>query len=487
MYGMGNMGGNFMNLVFMMWIVKCYSPPAGEGVEIIPVAWLGYAMLAGRIMDAVADPLIGYWSDNANTRWGRRIPFLMFGGLPMCLVFFLMWAPPVQIFTTPVSMYIYLCVLMAAFWFLFTVVLCPYLALLPEIAVSTEDRVNLAVYQSVFLMASSGIIMGASPVLKEKLGFPAMGAVFAVLALIAVYAPVFAVRERYKPKGGKPEYGLITSLMWSYGNKPFMVYLLSSVFAQLGFNIIIASLAIIVTVILKKSDSFTAVILGGSGLFAVVTFLFMNKLCARFDKRRVYLAGMLSQALLLPLVWVFGQYDVTLRIPLGQGLVLSEVAIAFLVFSLTGFSIASIMVLPMPILSDIIDLDELKTGERREAMYFGAQGFLQKLGAGLSGIIMTQLFSRFGYSARLQTVHREDNQLYYDTIDAFRKKTGCPVIINTSFNVRGEPIVCTPEHAYTCFMRTEMDYLFVGNFLLDKKKQPAFNEDKDWRQEFELD
>jgi carbamoyltransferase len=90
-------------------------------------------------------------------------------------------------------------------------------------------------------------------------------------------------------------------------------------------------------------------------------------------------------------------------------------------------------------------------------------------------------------SARLQTVHREDNQLYYDTIDAFRKKTGCPVIINTSFNVRGEPIVCTPEHAYTCFMRTEMDYLFVGNFLLDKKKQPAFNEDKDWRQEFELD
>jgi len=86
------------------------------------------------------------------------------------------------------------------------------------------------------------------------------------------------------------------------------------------------------------------------------------------------------------------------RIPVGQGLVLSETAIAFLVFSLTGFSIAAIMVLPMPILSDVIDLDELRTGERREAMYFGAQGFLQKLGAGLSGIIMTQLFSRFGYS-----------------------------------------------------------------------------------------
>lgn len=398
MYGMGNMGGNFMNLVFVMWIVKCYSPPEGEGVEIIPVAWLGYAMLAGRIMDAVADPLVGYWSDNANTRWGRRIPFLLFGGLPMCLVFFLMWVPPVNLISSQTGMYVYLCVLMAAFWFLFTVVLCPYLALLPEIATDTQDRVNLAVYQSVFLMASSGIIMGASPVLKDKLGFPAMGAVFALLALVSVYAPVFAVRERYRPSEDKQDYGLLKSLLWSYSNGPFMIYLTSSVFAQLGFNIIIGSLAVIVTVILKKSDSFMAVILGGSGLFAAITFMFMNRLCTRFDKRRVYLFGMLSQALLLPLIWVFGQHEVAVRIPVGQGLVLSETAIAFLVFSLTGFSIAAIMVLPMPILSDVIDLDELRTGERREAMYFGAQGFLQKLGAGLSGIIMTQLFSRYGYS-----------------------------------------------------------------------------------------
>jgi len=90
-------------------------------------------------------------------------------------------------------------------------------------------------------------------------------------------------------------------------------------------------------------------------------------------------------------------------------------------------------------------------------------------------------------SARLQTVAREDNPLFHDLIEAFRLKTGCPVIINTSFNVRGEPIVCAPEHAYTCFMRTEMDYLFIGNFLLDKTKQPPFRDSGDWRREFELD
>jgi carbamoyltransferase len=91
------------------------------------------------------------------------------------------------------------------------------------------------------------------------------------------------------------------------------------------------------------------------------------------------------------------------------------------------------------------------------------------------------------YSARLQTVAREDNQRYYDVIDAFRKKNGCAVIINTSFNVRGEPIVCTPHDAYMCFMRTEMDYLIMGNYLVDKTQQKALSDDVDWRNEFELD
>jgi carbamoyltransferase len=91
------------------------------------------------------------------------------------------------------------------------------------------------------------------------------------------------------------------------------------------------------------------------------------------------------------------------------------------------------------------------------------------------------------YSARLQTVAREDNQRYYDVIDAFREKSGCSVIINTSFNVRGEPIVCSPHDAYMCFMRTEMDYLMLGNFLVDKTEQKPLSDDTNWRDEFELD
>ncbi len=91
------------------------------------------------------------------------------------------------------------------------------------------------------------------------------------------------------------------------------------------------------------------------------------------------------------------------------------------------------------------------------------------------------------YSARVQTVHPETNPRFYHLLDAFEEQTGCPVLVNTSFNVRGEPIVNTPEDAYRCFMRTEMDFLVMENILVDKTTQPEWKEEGDWRNEFALD
>ncbi|MEZ5363388.1 MAG: carbamoyltransferase [Bryobacterales bacterium] len=91
------------------------------------------------------------------------------------------------------------------------------------------------------------------------------------------------------------------------------------------------------------------------------------------------------------------------------------------------------------------------------------------------------------YSARIQTVRPETNGLYYDLIAEFDRLTGCPVVVNTSFNVRGEPIVCTPEDAYRCFMRTEMDVLALGNCLLRKPDQAEMADDTAWQEEFQLD
>lgn len=91
------------------------------------------------------------------------------------------------------------------------------------------------------------------------------------------------------------------------------------------------------------------------------------------------------------------------------------------------------------------------------------------------------------YSARIQTIHKETNPRFYDLIEQFEKQTNCPILINTSFNVRGEPIVASPEDAYRCFMRTEMDYLVLNNFLINKTTQPEWTENENWKNEFELD
>ena len=91
------------------------------------------------------------------------------------------------------------------------------------------------------------------------------------------------------------------------------------------------------------------------------------------------------------------------------------------------------------------------------------------------------------YTARVQTVHRETHAKFWNLLHSFKRKTGCSVLVNTSFNVRGEPIVCTPEDAYQCFMRTDIDYLIMGNLLFDKKAQPVWREAKDWRNEYEVD
>jgi carbamoyltransferase len=90
------------------------------------------------------------------------------------------------------------------------------------------------------------------------------------------------------------------------------------------------------------------------------------------------------------------------------------------------------------------------------------------------------------YSARIQTVHRETNPRYHALISAFKERTGCPVLVNTSFNVRGEPIVCTPEDAFRCFMGTDIEVLVVGNCFLEKERQsPALKQD--YKDRFELD
>ena len=116
----------------------------------------------------------------------------------------------------------------------------------------------------------------------------------------------------------------------------------------------------------------------------------------------------------------------------------------------------------------------------REQNFFG----IEKLKVPRSDV---PAITHVDYSARIQTVSKEANPRYHKLLAEFYRITGCPLVVNTSFNVRGEPIVCTPEDAYRCFMRTEIDFLVIGNFFLSKIDQPFWTENEGWREDFELD
>jgi len=133
----------------------------------------------------------------------------------------------------------------------------------------------------------------------------------------------------------------------------------------------------------------------------------------------------------------------------------------------------------MLLVSEVSKDKQLSVTEEQES-YFG----LKKLNIARSEV---PAITHVDYSARIQSVNKYTNKRYHDMLTVFNEKYGCPVIVNTSFNVRGEPIVCTPEDAYLCFMRTEMDYLILNNYLLSKNDQKPLDKDSNWRSEFELD
>jgi carbamoyltransferase len=133
----------------------------------------------------------------------------------------------------------------------------------------------------------------------------------------------------------------------------------------------------------------------------------------------------------------------------------------------------------MLLVADVVESRRLATPEASEHLWG-----IERLNVPRSDI---PAVTHVDYSARIQTVRRETSPLYYDIIEGFYQRTGCPVIVNTSFNVRGEPIVCTPEDAYRCFMRTEMDALVLDSFILHKADQAPMTDTSDWRHEFVLD
>lgn len=385
-YCCGQFGGNIFNVVFTGWIIYFYTTRhSGHGV-LVDVAWIGYAQIAGRVVDAFTDLGVGYWSDVAQTRWGRRRPFILFGTPGLALTFFMLWIPlfpagsPQLIAST--------FVVMGLFWFFFTLTMAPYLAMMPEICPSSQERVSMSTLMTLFMLVAFVYQGIAVPKIVEASSFKTMAVISGILGFVFMIIPGIFIKERRVAVEHEAQTRFIDAVKWTFTNKAFLVYITSSVFVYLGFAAITASLPFIVTRLLGKGIGFVAIVNAVMLVGFLISFVIVNILTKKMEKARLYRWSIIAISAILPLMFFLGRVD--FGVPTW--------IIGLVVMVIMSLPIAANMVLPMAILADVIDYDEKITGKRREAIYFGCQGFLQKLATGLSGLMQTQLFKHFGYS-----------------------------------------------------------------------------------------
>jgi len=218
-YGVGAGGYSLIDRIMITWLMYYYVLTPIKGKEaLISGVTFGIVMFLGRVVDAIADPLIARWSDNHSGRLGRRIPFMLYSGVLYVAVFIALFYPPIA-GESPWNT-VYLTLMLALYFALFTAYVCPYLALLPELARSSKDRVDLSTWKAVFsILGVAGAAVGGGMLIKS-LGHYGMIWVMAGIGLVMLYVPTLFIRERDYAKAEPATLGLGEALKTTFQKPP---------------------------------------------------------------------------------------------------------------------------------------------------------------------------------------------------------------------------------------------------------------------------
>ncbi|HHY09697.1 MAG TPA: MFS transporter [Firmicutes bacterium] len=384
-YGIAYIGVALLTQVVVQWATYFYAPPLERGLPaLLPISLVGLAMVLGRIVDAVADPLVGVWSDNSRYKGGRRLPFIKYGMIPLALSFILIWVP---FGSSDVSRFLYLAFILSAFFFFYTVVVAPYLALLPELAGDHAERTKLSAWQAGFNIVGLAVAMVGASWLIEAFNFKIMGLVLGLVALASFAVTGFTVKERRSFAESEPE-SLWASMALTFQNKPFLIYLAAQLLLWFGFNMTMIAVPYVVTVLMVLDEGAVGLVLGVALLISVLCFPLVVSLSNKQGYKKTLILTMTMQGLVLAALGFVGKWPGGVPV-LWQGLI---------TVALAGFPLAGFFVIPNAMLAELTDYDYALTGRRREAIYFGVQGLILKSAIGLSSFILTYVLERYGFS-----------------------------------------------------------------------------------------
>lgn len=388
-YLVGAIGVQLTSITIVQWIMAFYSPPPSSGKIIYTsIGLVSIMMMIGRIMDVISDPLIGYLSDITKTRLGRRRPYIIFGCFPLALSFILIWFPPVP--ENSIINFIYASIFISLYWWLFTVVLIPYSSLLPEIASTDRARVTLGIYNSVGMIV--GLFLGfSSGIIIEKFGFKFMGIVMGIAQTICFLITGLVIKERFDREitTSLSPLEFFKQIYTTLQNRPFIIQVTSAFLFNLGFYTVQMALPFFVEVVIGGKEGIVTVLMAAYLFTCILTFIPIHFLTKKVPIKTIYASSLLLMSIILPFMYAVGVYK-------GE---ISKLTLGLILVGLAGIPQAALYVFAGPLLGQVVDYDEIfLTGNRREAVYSGATGFITKLAMTFSSVIMWFLFKNFGYT-----------------------------------------------------------------------------------------
>lgn len=375
LFSLGNLASSLTAAAFATFIQFFYVDHLKVSAMLI-----GTGMLIYGVWNAINDPILGHISDRTRTKMGRRTPYVRYGMLPFSIAFLLLWLPTDKWFGgDKTALFVYFMIAIFIFDGLYTMVFLNWTALFPEMYQEGKQRTIVSAKRQILGIVGNILGVAIPPILYGTIGWAAMGIGFAVITFTSMAFGLKSFEEdpSYVEAGSLK---LVDAIAATFKNYSFVIYVLAALFLQFTFVMLQGILPFYVKYVLRASEGQTSVVLGVIFIIAATSVYFWSCIANRIGSHKTMMISTALYGVCLIPFWFVSNF-------MG-----GVIAAAFL-----GIGLAGLMVLLDVLLSDTIDEDELRTGLRREGMYFGVNALLVRLGISLQAIIMGYTLTKTGY------------------------------------------------------------------------------------------
>ncbi len=403
-YALGQLGWSMLSGLIGSWLVYFYQPAKTEidaGMTLfIPQGTVVFGVLtiiglitaAGRIFDAITDPLIGSLSDNCRSKLGRRIPFLKFSALPLAIVTLLVFCAPVR--TVSQINTVWLCVFVTLYYFLITCYCTPYTSLIAELAHTQEEKLQISTCISLTFIVGTAIAYVA-PVIwnifissfgMERIN--AMRLTFGIISGISIvflFIPVFTINEKDYVNIVPSKTNMFSSLLKTFKNHDFKIFVIQDLVYWFALTLFQTGLAFFVTQLFKLPEEFATYMFVGLTAVSLLFYPVVNLMARKIGKKACVFVAFMAFCLTFFITGLAGDF-----------LVVKPEVQAVIVVVLGAFPMAIFGILPQAMVADIAQCETVETGENRSGMFFAARTFAFKFGQSVAMLTFTSL-ATLGY------------------------------------------------------------------------------------------